>query len=47
MLRDALAWGLTLLFVSGAVTLCAITLVEIAQRLVELGGVSASPRAPD
>jgi len=46
-LRAALAWGLTLLFLSGAVTLCALTLVEIAERLVELGGVSALPRATD
>jgi len=38
---------LTLLFMSAAVTLCAFTLVEIAERLVELGGVSALRRAPD
>lgn len=46
-LRDVLVWSLTVLFVCGAVTLCAITLVEIAQRLLELGGVNAQPPASD
>ena len=41
------AWCLTLLFLAGVVTLFALTLVEITERLVELRGAGARVRAAE
>jgi hypothetical protein len=46
-LRSLLAWSATLVLLGGAVALSALTLVEIAERLVELGGGSVGPSASD
>jgi hypothetical protein len=46
-LRSLLAWGGTLVLLGGAVTLAALTLVQIAERLVELGDGPLQPSPPD